>query len=261
MGEDGLTAPPAPTTAAAVFGPALDRVVRYADLLASAGVERGLLGPREVPRLWERHLLNCAAVADLVPPAASVVDLGSGAGLPGLVLALQRPDAAVTLLEPLLRRAVFLAECVERLSLRNVEVVRERAENWGGRPRVDVVTARAVAPLDRLAGWGLPLVRPGGVLLAIKGDSAAEELAAAEQQLRQRGGREWSVLRIGLAEEVPPTTVVRVVRTDADPPTGTGGTARRVPERPAAARRSGRGGVSRGRSFRGGRRGGTGPAS
>jgi 16S rRNA (guanine527-N7)-methyltransferase len=141
-------------------------------------VERGIIGPREVPRIWGRHLLNCAVVAEPggpVPPGASVIDIGSGGGLPGLVWAICRSDLSVVLLEPLLRRTTFLAEAVDDLGLGNVEVVRGRAEEYGG--FADIVTARAVAPLDRLVAWCLPLVRPGGALLALKGASVAEEIA------------------------------------------------------------------------------------
>jgi 16S rRNA (guanine527-N7)-methyltransferase len=176
------TDPGVPPEAAAVFGPALDRAVDYARLLASDGTVRGLIGPREVPRLWDRHLLNSAAIAPLVPAGARVVDVGSGAGLPGIPLALARPDLTVTLLEPLARRVAFLAECVERLGLRQVTVVRGRAEEGPVRRELggaDTVTARALAPLDKLARWCLPLLRPGGRLLAMKGSTAADELAAA----------------------------------------------------------------------------------
>lgn len=158
--------------------PARGTLERYADLLATAGSERGIIGPREVPRIWGRHLINCAVVAEpggLVPPGASVIDVGSGGGLPGLVWAICRPDLSVVLLEPLLRRTSFLAEAVAGLGIRNVEVVRGRAEEYAG--SADIVTARAVAPLDRLAAWCLPLVRAGGALLALKGASVAEEIA------------------------------------------------------------------------------------
>jgi 16S rRNA (guanine527-N7)-methyltransferase len=159
----------------------------FADLLAGPGVERGLIGPREVPRLWQRHLLNCAVVADpslgLVVADARVADVGSGAGLPGLVWAIVRPDLRILLIEPLLRRSTFLTEAVEKLGLAGrVEVRRDRAEDiikdasW--RP-VDVVTARAVAPLDRLIGWTVPLLRDGGLLVALKGSSAQDEVVAA----------------------------------------------------------------------------------
>jgi 16S rRNA (guanine527-N7)-methyltransferase len=176
------TEPAVPPEARVVFGPAVDAAIEYARLLATEGTVRGLIGPRELPRLWERHLLNSAAIASLVPAGARVVDVGSGAGLPGIPLALARPDLTVTLLEPLARRVAFLTECVDRLGLERVTVVRGRAEEGPVRRELggaDVVTARAVAPLDRLAGWCLPLLRPGGLLLAMKGSTAAEELAAA----------------------------------------------------------------------------------
>lgn len=176
------TDPAVPAEAGSVFGPAVDAAAEYARLLATEGTVRGLIGPREVPRLWERHLLNSAAIASLVPVGARVVDVGSGAGLPGIPLALARPDLTVTLLEPLARRVAFLTECVHRLGLERVTVVRGRAEEGPIRRQLggaDVVTARAVAPLEKLAGWCLPLLRPGGLLLAMKGSTAAAELAAA----------------------------------------------------------------------------------
>src|SRR3954466_11675743 len=167
---------PAPPTAREVLGDALPLAERYTDFLAGPGVERGLIGPREVERLWDRHVLNCAVVAELVPESAEVIDVGSGAGLPGIVLAIMRTDLSVTLLEPLLRRTVFLQECVDLLGLPNVVVRRARAEEAADEFAADIVTARAVAPLERLAGWALPLLRPGGELLALKGERAAVEL-------------------------------------------------------------------------------------
>ena len=153
---------------------------RFAELLATAGVERGLIGPREAPRLWDRHLLNCAMLAEAVPPGVSVADLGSGAGLPGLVLAIARPDLRMTLVEPLERRTTFLEEVVAELAL-PVEVVRGRAEALHGVRVFDVVTSRALAPLDRLLAWSMPLVAPEGVMLAMKGRSLEEEIRAAER--------------------------------------------------------------------------------
>ena len=200
-----------PAAAAAVFGPALDRATTYAELLATEGTVRGLIGPREVPRLWDRHLLNSAAIASLVPADARVVDVGSGAGLPGIPLALVRPDLTVTLLEPLARRVTFLDECVDRLGLADVTVVRGRAEEGPVRRSLgsaDVVTARAVAPLEKLAGWCLPLLRPGGLLLALKGSTAAEELAAAGPLPDAAGA---TVTEVG----DPPATVVMVTRAAA----------------------------------------------
>ncbi len=201
-----------------LFGSRLDAVVAYGALLAGDGVVRGLIGPREVPRLWERHLLNCGVVAELIPDGAHVDDVGSGAGLPGIVLALQRPDLEIALVEPLLRRTVFLEEVVAALGLTNVTVIRQRAEDRGSsRPLRDVVTARAVAPLERLARWCLPLLTPGGVLLALKGESAADELREAGPRVRNLGGVAAEVLSVGEGVVDPPTTVVRIQR---DPSAG-----------------------------------------
>jgi len=190
---------------------AADLLGRYADLLATVGVVRGLIGPREVARLWGRHLANCAVLEELVPEGAVVADVGSGAGLPGLPLALVRPDLRVVLVEPLLRRATFLSEAVTALGLgARVEVLRGRAEDQ--HLAVDVVTARAVAPLDKLAGWTLPLARVGGTLLALKGDGAGDEVAASAAALERLGGGQTEVLTCGAGVVDPPTTVVRVVR-------------------------------------------------
>jgi 16S rRNA (guanine527-N7)-methyltransferase len=190
-----------------VFASRLPVAERYADWLAEAGVVRGLIGPREVPRLWERHLLNCAVVADAIPQGASVADVGSGAGLPGVVLAVRRPDLRVTLIEPLLRRTTFLQEVVDDLGLDQVEVVRGRAEELHGTRRFDVVTSRAVAPLERLLAWCLPLCAPGGAVLAMKGASASEELAGLPWP---RADEAATVLTLGADQIVVPTTAVRV---------------------------------------------------
>jgi 16S rRNA (guanine527-N7)-methyltransferase len=170
-----------------------------------------------VPRLWDRHLLNCAAVAPLIPERASVCDLGSGAGLPGVAVALVRPDVHLILLEPQHRRATFLTECVGRLELGNVAVVRGRAEDQAGTMTVDVVLARAVAPLDRLARWAIPLLVPGGWLLALKGVSAEAELAAAAPLLRRLGAIRWDVRRVGAPVVDPPTTVVCIAAGERPP--------------------------------------------
>ncbi|MEQ4195532.1 16S rRNA (guanine(527)-N(7))-methyltransferase RsmG [Streptomyces sp. YIM 103828] len=203
--------PEAPAVAREVFGERFPDAVRYAELLADAGVRRGLIGPREVPRLWERHLLNCAVLSEAIEEGVSVCDVGSGAGLPGIPLALVRPDLTITLLEPLLRRTTFLTEVVELLGLDHVTVVRGRAEEVLGKlPPVHVVTARAVAPLERLAGWGVPLLRPYGEMLALKGDTAEEEVKAASAALSKLGAVSTSVVQVGEGIVDPLSTVVRV---------------------------------------------------
>ncbi|MFE6940211.1 16S rRNA (guanine(527)-N(7))-methyltransferase RsmG [Streptomyces chartreusis] len=203
--------PPVPEQAREVFGDRYGDAVRYAELLAEAGVQRGLIGPREVPRLWERHLLNCAVLSEVVPEGVTVCDVGSGAGLPGIPLALVREDLKITLLEPLLRRTNFLTEVVELLGLDHVTVVRGRAEEVMGKlPPVHVVTARAVAPLDRLATWGIPLLRPYGEMLALKGDAAEEELKSAATALSKLGAVETSIHHVGEGVVDPMSTVVRV---------------------------------------------------
>lgn len=203
---------PEPSEANEVFGRALDQARRYAELLATDGVTRGLIGPRETERLWDRHLINCAVVAELLPERGVLVDIGSGAGLPGVVLAMLRPSLEVILLEPLLRRSVFLEECVAELGLSNATVVRARAEEKAAAHiRADVATARAVAPLGRLVGWAAPLLRPGGELLAIKGQTAADEIEAARPVLSRLGALSAEVLQAGHGRVVIATTVVRVV--------------------------------------------------
>ncbi len=217
FGEDSVaeeTAPDVtpPPGATMVFGPALDGARAFARMLATRGVERGLIGPHEVPRLWDRHLLNCAVVADLIDSRyRTLADIGSGAGLPGLVLALMRPELSVTLLEPMERRCRFLSECVAELGLANASVLRGRAEETV--LRADVATARAVAPLDRLAEMAVRVVRPGGMVLAIKGRTAADELRKARPVLRRIGARGAEVVRAGEGKVDPATTVVRFFAT------------------------------------------------
>ena len=230
-----------PPAASAVFGARLDLAARYAGLLTTDGVVRGLIGPREAPRIWDRHLLNCAVVAELIPSDAAVVDVGSGAGLPGIVLAVARPDLTVVLVEPLARRTAFLAEVVTALGLDDsVTVVRGRAEEVGDTlVPADVVTARAVAPLDRLAGWCLPLTAPGGRLLALKGASASDEIAEHQAAIGRLGGATPVVRHCGIGLVDPPTTVVEIVRERVVEPTRarSAGRARRRSEPGGGGRR------------------------
>lgn len=199
-----------PDPAAAAFGAGLPRAKRYADLLATVGLQRGLIGPREAPRLWERHLLNSLAPSPFIASGAAVIDLGSGAGLPGIPLSIARPDLRVTLLEPMLRRATFLQEVVTACDLgERVRVVRARAEQVGrGRNSVhaDAIVCRAVAPLSRLLPWARPLLAPGGELLAIKGASAERELATHRALLIETG---WSLRLEAVQDLGTPTWVLR----------------------------------------------------
>lgn len=188
-------APPQPPPAQAeqVFGPRFDTARRYAELLCTQGVVRGLIGPREPLRIWTRHLLNSVALAPFIPADSAVVDLGSGAGLPGIPIALVRPDLQMTLLEPLARRMRFLEEVRDLLAL-DVTLVRARAED-ASLPEMDVVVARAVAPLGRLVELAVPLLRPGGVLLAHKGANAAEEVSAAADLCARLNVADVSILQ------------------------------------------------------------------
>lgn len=185
-------------------------MLAYAEILGRAGVDRGLIGPRERPRLWQRHILNCVAVAPLFGPSSSLCDVGSGAGLPGIVVALSRPDLTVTLLEPMLRRARFLDEVVAELELANVTVVRGRAAEQLGVLPVDAATARAVAPLESLGRWCLPLIRRGGEVVALKGSTAGREVEQAAPVLHQLGVVDISIETHGGGFVHPPTTVVRL---------------------------------------------------
>jgi 16S rRNA (guanine527-N7)-methyltransferase len=202
--------PPRPEAAEAVFGPALEKAHLYARILAGAGVERGLLGPREVERLWDRHILNCAVVGELLQPGERVADIGSGAGLPGIPLALARPDVHVILIEPLLRRSEFLRETIEEIGI-DCDVVRGRAEDRSVREEVgttDVVVSRAVASLDKLTKWSSPLLRVGGRMLAIKGERADDEVQQHRRAMAALGVSEVKVERCGGQYVEPPATVV-----------------------------------------------------
>lgn len=206
----------------------LGLAVRYTELLATEGVVRGLIGPREADKLWDRHVLNSAVLGEAIPDGASVCDIGTGAGLPGIVVAIARPDITMTLVEPLLRRTTFLHEVVAELGLHHVEVVRGRAEDLHGRRTFGAVTSRAVAPLDRLLGWSMPLVAPSGALVAMKGRSVHDEIAAARGLLETWRCAEPEVLELGSGVVDPPTTVLRVSWAD---PSRIGWPLARGPER------------------------------
>jgi 16S rRNA (guanine527-N7)-methyltransferase len=200
----------APPAARALFGTRLDRAQRYAEILAGAGVERGLLGPREVDRLWERHILNSAAVAELLSDDGEIADIGSGAGLPGIPLALARPGLRVTLIEPLLRRSDFLREVVDDLGL-EITIIRGRAEDRSVQLQVgemDAVVSRAVASLDKLTKWSVPLLSPGGRMVAIKGERAAEEIREHRRVMASLGAVDVRVMRCGADYLDPPATAV-----------------------------------------------------
>jgi 16S rRNA (guanine527-N7)-methyltransferase len=191
-----------------VYGSQFSTLNRYIDILRSTGVEWGLLGPHEADRLWDRHILNSAALSGLILAGRKVADVGSGAGLPGIPLALLRPDVRMTLIEPLLRRSNFLTQTVDELGLgERVEVIRSRAEDHS--QTYDVVVARALAPLDRLIGWCNPLRSPDGMILALKGRSASDEVAAARSQLKAARLRA-EVLSVRAHPAAQQATVVRL---------------------------------------------------
>lgn len=196
---------------ARIFGDRQYLAVAYHESLATDATIRGFIGPREKPRLWDRHIYNCAVIGEAIPEGARVIDIGSGAGLPGIPLAIARPDLQVTLLEPLLKRSNYLAEITEKLGLDNVTVIRDRAENLGKDAKFDVVTSRAVAPLAKLARWSLPLCKPGGMMLAMKGASASEEIERDKSAIKRAQGERAEIITVG-AELEESTTLIRVHR-------------------------------------------------
>lgn len=201
---------PAPQSAALCFGERLALAERYGQILAGAGIERGFLGPSEVDKLWDRHLVNSAAMAELLASGERVADIGSGAGLPGIPLAVARPDLRVTLIEPLLRRSEFLREVIDELGL-DVTVIRGRAEDRAVRDEageMDAVVSRAVASLDKLSRWSIPLLRSGGRMLALKGERAVDEVDEHRRALGSLGATEVKVVRCGVDFLNPPATVV-----------------------------------------------------
>ncbi|ARK04000.1 MULTISPECIES: 16S rRNA (guanine(527)-N(7))-methyltransferase RsmG [Cellulosimicrobium] len=194
------------------FGDAFVVVEKFAERLRSEGELRGLIGPREVPRIWDRHILNSAAVVPFLPRTGLIADVGSGAGLPGVVIAAMRPEATVYLIEPMERRCAWLTEIAEDLSLPNIEVKRGRAEEYHGAFECDAVTSRAVAALDKLARLSLPLVRPGGEMIVLKGRNVSREIDPARKVLRKLEGSEPEIIEAPTLPGVETTTVVRIVR-------------------------------------------------
>lgn len=199
------------TAARAIFGDRFELAERYVEHLATSGTERGLIGPREIPRLWGRHVLNCAVIENQIAEGSHVADVGSGAGLPGLCLAIARPDLELTLIEPLERRVIWLQEVVDDLGLTNVTIMRTRAELAVGMVEADVVTARAVSALTTLAGLTIPLLAGKGEVVAIKGRSAQDEIDKAAKVIRKLGGVETTVVTVGADLLEEPTTVVRIL--------------------------------------------------
>lgn len=201
-----------PAEAQVVFGPSIDRARRFTEALGIHGEERGLIGPLEPPRLWSRHILNSAVPAPLFPAGGIVADIGSGAGLPGIVLAIARPDVQWILVEPMERRVTWLQEQVGALELDNVEVLRARGEEWTRGPVLDAVTARAVSALKTLIPLTAPLLRPGGELILMKGANAANEIDAAEKAIRKYRLRDTRVEVVGEGVIAEPTRVIRATK-------------------------------------------------
>ena len=194
------------------LGDAYANVAGFGELLREQGELRGLIGPREVSRLWERHLLNSAAVVPYLPEAGVLVDVGSGAGLPGIVVAMMRPNLQVLLVEPMERRTTWLEEVAERFGLTNVQVKRGRAEEYHGVIEADVVTSRAVANLAKLARMSMPLLRRGGEMVVLKGRNVAQEIEPARKVLRSFTAGEPEILDGTTVDGVEPTTILRVSR-------------------------------------------------
>jgi 16S rRNA (guanine527-N7)-methyltransferase len=199
----------------AYFGAAYPLVAQFASMLHDQGELRGLIGPREVSRIWERHILNSAAVVQFLPEQGTIADIGSGAGLPGIVIAAMRPEAQVLLIEPMERRCAWLSEVITELGLSNVEVKRGRAEEYHGAFQCDAVTSRAVAALEKLARMSLPLVERGGEMVVLKGRNVAQEIEPARKVLRKYKTEEPEILEAVSVAGVEATTVLRIRRTVA----------------------------------------------
>lgn len=204
-----------PAEAQRLFGENLDKAIAYHASLATTGSERGFIGPREVPRLWDRHILNCAVIGEAMDEGVHVIDIGSGAGLPGIPLAIARPDLNITLIEPLLKRSTYLREVCTELDLDNVTVIRGRAEDAAVQEQAgaaDIVTSRAVAPLGKLSRWSLPLAKIGGAMMAMKGSSVGEELERDGDEIHKAGGGEGEIFTVGGDIIAEPTTLIKIPR-------------------------------------------------
>lgn len=215
--EDALaevSVEPEPAGLAEVFDTSADQMRYYADLLSHEGLEQGLLGPREAGRIWSRHILNCWVLSEFLPEGVQVADVGSGAGLPGLVLAIGRPDLSLTLIESMARRCEWLQFCVEELGLDNVQIRNARAEDFRGKQAFPYLTARAVGNLSTLLEWTAPLVKKHGTMLFLKGASVDAEIgkAKANYVFAKQKVSLPEVLTVATPLTEEPTRVVRLVK-------------------------------------------------
>lgn len=199
-----------PSSASLIFGEGIDKARLYTQALVRDSDLLGLLGPREMPKIWTRHVLNSAVVAELLVAGETVADVGSGAGLPGIPMAIARPDVKFVLIEPMERRSDWLKSQVQQLGLSNVTVLRARAEE-AEKQAFDTVTARAVSALPKLLRMTVPLIKPHGRLLALKGSKAADEIAESQNLVKKLKIASFDILTTGVGKLVEPTSVVQTV--------------------------------------------------